>query len=280
MSARNKYTSLVMAVNLLVCITATAHNQKAPPNPRAILSESGIRYSRASSYQDSGVVKVYPADPMHPGELSSYPFRKVLFQDTTLVTFRTYFLRHHLKFRFEWESPYVPSSRTAVVWSDGGKIYQWVPDRISDKDRFILDNKAALKWAVDEALGSSGGAVFFIPSLLFKDVGYFSFADMMSVMTDLSLGNEEKVDGDTCYVIKGRMSGTPWMIWVSKESYLVRKTRTIYSGGPFHKNSAGRDKNTFIAEEIHSNIKLNAGILDSVFKYKPQLQANDLDLSK
>jgi hypothetical protein len=99
-------------------------------------------------------------------------------------------------------------------------------------------------------------------------------------MTQIERLREEEFDGEMCHVIKGNLSGVPWVIWVGKESYLLRKTRTLYSGDSFHEKVQKGIAKALIAEEIHRNIKINERIPEEVFKYKPRFRADDVDLTR
>lgn len=121
----------------------------------------------------------------------------------------------------------------------------------------------------------------FHPSLLMKDVSPFSFGDMISIMDRASLIREEQIDGEPCHVIKGDISGVPWVLWVGKESYLLRKTRTLYTSASFHETLERKGGvKTSVAEEVHRDIKVNGRIPEAIFRYRPQLRADDIDLTR
>lgn len=265
---------------LLFSLGNVAHAQPAAPSPRKILEEMIATYARVSSYQDSGAVRTLSGDPALIADSESSHFRGVSFRDNTLVSFKTYYARSG-KFRFEWRSPLLRVTRDAAVWSDGKQAYSWAPDITGAGKGFILNKESDLRGSVDEAQSWSGGAVFFVPSLLMKDVSPFSFGDMLGVMEGLSLLREEQIDGELCHVIKGDISGVPWVLWVGKESHLLRKTRTLYTSASFHEmlEKKGRSK-TSIAEEIHRDIKVNRRIPESIFRYRPRLRADDIDLTR
>jgi hypothetical protein len=103
---------------------------------------------------------------------------------------------------------------------------------------------------------------------------------MVTSMTELALLGDERMDGEDCRVIKGKIDGTPWVLWIGKKSYLLRKTRTLYTSSSFHEMvEKGRVK-TSVAEEVHHDIKVNEKIPTEVFKYQPHLLSNDVDLTR
>jgi outer membrane lipoprotein-sorting protein len=255
----------------LLCFCNVARSQTTTPDPQIILKKMIARYASLSSYQDSGVVRIVPGNPALATSLESPRFQVVSFQDDLLVSFKTYYASPRM-FRFEWKSSFLPTSREAVIWSDGEKAYSWTPDMYpKNGGGFTLESGGNLRFYLGEARGSSGGAVFPVPSLLMEDVDYLPFGRMINSMRGSLLVREEEFDGETCYVIKGNIYGTPWVLWVGRESQLLRKTRTSYSrGGSFHEKMEKGIRKTFMAEEIHRDIRINEEIPKEVFKYKPQ----------
>ncbi len=267
-------------MSLLLCLNGVAYSQSTSQDPKAILKEMVARYAGFSSYQDSGVVQTLPSESLLAASPARPRFINIASGGDTLVSFKTHYTRPG-RFRFEWRSPLLRASRDAAIWSDGKQAYSWTPDVTGIGKGFVLNSGPELRWYVDEAQRWSGGAVFFVPSLLMKDVSPFSFGDMLSIMEGLSLMREEQVDGESCHVIKGEISGVPWLLWVGKERYLLRKTRTLYTSASFHETleKKGRVK-TSVAEEIHRDIKVNEKIPEAVFRYRPQLRADDIDLTR
>jgi outer membrane lipoprotein-sorting protein len=277
MKCQSYYVAAVLS--FLLCFTDAAFSQSTPPNPKAILKEMVAGYAGFSSYQDTGVVQTLSGDSLLASGSERPRFINVHSGAETVVSFKTYFARPRM-FRFEWKGILLPASREAVVWSDGKKDYSWMPSRGSGDDSFMLYNGAKLRFYVDEAQGLSSGAIFFIPSLLIKEFDYMPFGAMINSMTELSLVKDEQVDGEACHVVSGKIYGTPWVLWVGKHSRLLRKTRTLYTSGSFHEMlEKGRVK-TYVAEEIHREIRINEKIPRETFKYKPQLRANDVDLTR
>lgn len=103
-----------------------------------------------------------------------------------------------------------------------------------------------------------------MPSLLLKKVIVAPFSGRLSRAKQASIVREESLDGETCYVIKADLSGVPWVLWVGKESHLLRKTRTLYSARSFHSPNK-HEGQSFIAEEIHTDIRINRGVPKSLF---------------
>lgn len=144
---------------------------------------------------------------------------------------------------------------------------------------FTLYNGADLASYLREARALSGSSIFAVPSLL-MGVDYLPFRGMIESMRGASLVREENLEGETCYVIKGNMFEVPWVLWVGKRSHLLRKTRTLYISGSFDVSVNKEMHKTMIVEETHRHIRINEGIPQRVFRFKPQLHAHDVDLTR
>jgi hypothetical protein len=249
---------------LLLCLCHVARGQAATPSPRAIIRGMVARYATASSYSDSGLVRRLPDDPSLLESVGGRGAPGAPARDDGFVTFKTYFARPRL-FRFEWEGRSAGASREAVVWSDGRRAYSWGPNIAGESDNFILVAGPNLRVYVQEAVRSSGGAAFTVASILMKGAYYDSFGVYLAAMTELSLLEGEVMDGEPCYVIKGKIYGNPWLLWVGKKSRLLRKTRTLYTRGSFHERASKGAGDTFIAEEFHRDITINGRLPRSLF---------------
>lgn len=107
-----------------------------------------------------------------------------------------------------------------------------------------------------------------------------SFGDLLSMATELALIKDEPFERNMCFVVKANISGAPWTLWIDKQNYLLRKTRTVYSYGSFDERVEKGVRHEFLAEEIHREIRINEPISKTVFKYRPQFQAHDIDLTR
>lgn len=273
---------LVLAAGL-VCLwpwpARPARAQAAAPAPRAIIRRMIDRYARASSYQDTGEVRLVAADPSSLGDAGGRDSAGRASREAPLVSFRTYFARPRM-FRFDWKGLSGNASREATTWSDGRRVYSWAPEPASSDGSFTLSREASLSSAMEGARGSSAGAAYNVTSLLMRGAGPDSFADYLGAMKELTLLGDEVLDGETCYVIRGKIFGHPWMLWVGKDSRLLRKTRTLYVRGSFHQMVETGAAETAVAEEVHRDIKIDAPLPREVFRYRPQLQSGDADLTR
>lgn len=252
-----------------ICPGNSAIAQNPTLSAQAILQRVMKTYANVSSYQDSGVVRLVPPDRL---SASNEPvLRNASLQSDSLVEFKTYYLWPN-RIRFEWKNSKEAAARLSVVWFDGKQAYLWMPTEPSTPI-FELTSTTELWFQFDRALSSSLGSVLFVPTLMLKNVT--DFADILRTARQVSIEGEDLIDGESCYRIKAELSGVPWLLWIGKESFLLRKSKTSYSAGRFDVPM----RESFIAEEIHTNICLNRRLPESLFRYRPLLGAQDLDMT-
>lgn len=255
----------------MLCGDIVARSQTPPADALVIIRRTVSRYENLSSYEDSGLVRLVPGDAAPAVNSNSG------FQENTLVSFRTHYVRPG-RFRFDWKSFSFKGPREATIWSDGRSSYSWRPSPGSQNGEFTY-GRASLLFFMEEARSSSAGAIYFVPSLLMRNMSYMPFADLLSLIKAPSVVGEEDSEGETCYVIMGKIEGDPWMFWIGKKTYLLRKIRTLYSFGSFHGKVQPGTGKILLAEEIHRNIRVNRRIPKETFQFKPLLRPNDLDLT-
>ena len=270
-----RYSASVL--NIVVCATAllfspdgdSARAQDTSPLARTILRKMVATYASLSSYQDSGVIRLVAADPLIAER--QQPIRTVAFGSDDLVSFKTYYSRPN-RFRFEWRDYSDGATRDSVIWKDGKREYGWMPLRRGDRSFELSDSELWLH--LDRARSSSMGSAFFITTLLLNNAVVHPFSDMLLHAERALVVRKELIDGEICHVVKAELSGSPWLLWIGKESSLLRKTRTVYFEGSFHEPEKGK---RFLAEEVHRDIRINHRIPVRVFRFKPHLLATDVD---
>ena len=260
-----------LIVASFVITSCAAVRAQTTPAPREIINDMLATYKTASSYQDTGEAIVAETDPK--------PVQGAPRAGETLVSYRTYFVQPKM-FRFDWKSSRT-RSREASIWSDGKKIYQWMPSVATRADTFDLSTREHLDMAIMDAERYSSGAVYPLISIFIKEANVVtSFADILDMATELAFLKEESVDGEACYVIKANLSGAPWTLWISKQRKLLRKNRTVYSYGSFDESVETGVRHEFVAEETRRDIKINEAIAKDVFNYRPTLRSGDFDLTR
>jgi Predicted periplasmic protein (DUF2092) len=258
----------VIFAGLLFSVGSTAA-QQGSENAQTVLRNMLAKYESMSSYEDSGVLRVVPNASDVLDRLRPAPRESTVSQP--LISFKTYFARSK-RFRFEWKNS--TSSRYSLIWFDEKNAYSWAAHTVLKRDRFLLERKADLDLLIQETIRPSAGMVFTVPSLLMKDLAPYTFGDMISSLKDLSVVKEETIDGERCYLIKGKVSNVPWLLWIGKRSYLLRKTRSFATTG-FHQQRSTRED--VIVEELRRDIKTNRRIPSAIFRYHPRLRPGDLD---
>jgi outer membrane lipoprotein-sorting protein len=264
----------IVASLVLSCFAVVYPQPK--PTAREIINAMVAKYKNLSSYQDAGDVVVASAQP-RIALVRNVSFQQPPRAGETLLSFRTYFHRPN-RFRFDWKPK--ESDRESSIWFDGHKVYQWWPSTTAGDKTFTLYRSKYLDITVDEAAGHSAGAVFPIISMLVAKASVVSFDDLLDMASTTTLTKEEPVEGLACFVIKTELSGAPWTLWIDKQRYLLRKTRTVYSYGSFHERLEKGIRREFVAEETRRDIKINEPISKDVFKYRPALRRGDSDLTR
>lgn len=271
-----RHSHFVLSLVLLfIFFGSLAKAQNAEPIAQTVLARMTATYATASSYQGSGVVRLVSGDSLIADRKSPF-LQNIALQSEMLISFKTHYLRPN-RLRFEWKISTQEVTRDSAFWFDGKRAYLWMPTE-PGSGTFELTSSLNFGVKLDQALSPSLGSVFTVPTLLLKKVTVLPFADVLSMAKQVSIVREESVDGETCYVIKANLSSVPWLLWVGKESYLLRKTRTLYSARSFHPSDKSV-RQSFIAEEVHTDIRINRGVPRSLFKYRPVLGPQDVDLT-
>jgi len=269
--------SLLCTGFFFIWFGASGKAQNAEPIAETILQRMTETYAGFSSYQDSGVVRRVPSD-LPIANFSEPSLQTVAMQAEELVSFRTYYSRRN-KLRFEWMNSKQKVSRQSVLWFDGRRAYLWKPAE-PDSGSFEFTSHRDFGLQLDDAISPSLGSAFFIPTLLVKgSATSHGFPDILSTATHVSIAREELIDGELCYVVKAELLDVPWLLWIGKKSFLLRKTRTLYSARVFDPSNR-IPRQAIMAEEIHTNIKINRGVPKGYFIFRPKLRPQDDDSTR
>ncbi|HEX2271541.1 MAG TPA: hypothetical protein VHH35_18495 [Pyrinomonadaceae bacterium] len=265
-------TCCVAAIIMLLPAFCRAQDKSHPPGARTILSRMLAVYNNAASYQDTGELRVLDDDP----SLLDVPHSPETEAKNRLsVSFSTYFVRQPTMFRFDWQNSWGKNSRRSAVWFDSKHAYSWDSDSALGGDRFLLNQEDSLSLLINQKTASSASTMLTVPGLLMTDLVPHTFADVVQDLTDVRIVREEPVEDAMCFLIRGRAGRTPWLLWIDKKAYYLRKMRSVFSVGSFHE----AQKSEYVAEEIRRHIEINKPITEKIFHYRPEFRRGDLDAS-
>ena len=246
MNGRNSKNALLMSGFLFLLAAGDGwHARSVSPSedrrtsPQSVLNQMYDQYAKAYSYQDTGEVKVSDTQSGTPRVLQT-------------ITFKTYFKRPQY-FRFEFvvsPTSFFKPEKYAVGF-DGKQGYLY-----SETEGYAKEESLGL--AIAGAAGISSGSANTISSLLIEGVG----GPILKVLNNITIGPDEEVYGQKCYVIKGEFpEGSVYQLWIGKGDYLLRRSRS----------SLTRDSAVQITEEDHEIIRLNEDVPLEIFDYKPSV---------
>jgi hypothetical protein len=268
-----KYEWIAAIIVCCACMASAVTARDDSKDARTILTEMLAKYEQAVSYQDVGTLRVFPRGR------SLLDDRRRSQNDRLRVSFKTLFLRPRM-FRFEWQNSSTKTSRDSVIWLDGEQSYSWAADNVVGEDRFVLERKRNFDSLIDDAIKPSGGMVLTIPGLLMATLRPYTFGDVVKDILEPKIIKEQLVDSEMCYVITGKVLNVPWLLWVGKKTFLLRKVRSFYSVGSFYERLKKGQSNQLVAEEVHHEIRINRRMPEKLFHYRPRIKARDKDLTR
>ncbi len=216
--------------------TAAAPAAQAADGP-SLLASMVRAYAALSSYEDSGTITRVDG--------SDSPYQ---------INFSTLYKSQSLfRFAFANPHPYLPLRHIVTQYQvgfDGAAAY-FVSTPFEKPSQSVPTQN--LSQALARATGISSGAAHNISRLLLRGISGLSIPDLVRAR----LLDDAKINGVECYAISARhpRSGYEWVLWIQKDTLLIRKLRTPI-GAPDGKFS----------EETHDNIRINQNIDDVRFK--------------
>lgn len=136
----------------------------------------------------------------------------------------------------------------SVVWNDGKQTYSYY-----SWDDPAVEKKEDIGLGVAGATGVSRGSAHTVPVLLMEEIGGFRLTEM----TNPSIVGEERFEGEDCYIVRGyHPQSFPIDMWISKQDFLLRKTKEPEENGSYE-------------VEIRRDVKLNGKIPPETFKFIP-----------
>ncbi len=187
----------------LLLLRAAAFAQET--TPRTILDKVTATYDALESYSATGTVQ---------SKLES---------NGTVMNVVTSFsikLKKPNLYQVTWEQKNLATAEViqqGALWSDGTQPYLY----FGAANVYTRMQSDAL--ARGAAAGPSDGAAFTIPALFF--LRSRQVTDPFSDLTELQLIGTEQVEGEACYVIRGKVSDTQQRtLWISQTTHLIRQS--------------------------------------------------------
>jgi hypothetical protein len=196
-----------------------------------VLQKAQEKYKSLSSYSATGksVAVMSPADPgaskksADTKDLNQRFIKPQIFTHTFTIK-----LARPDLYRVEWESQVTPALiQKGAVWSAGDGDFLFMGAGASQSRYARMTNQ---EMALASATGISGGVAHTIPSVFFPA----SSMNMLKVLAEPILHNEEKIDGEDCYTVAGKVNGREITFWIGKDSFLIRQRRHTIGGAMSH----------------------------------------------
>jgi outer membrane lipoprotein-sorting protein len=232
-------------------------------------------YSSAKTYQETGSVSLVKDINTFKGKAWEDVLLTEDIEKVENVTFSFQYQRPS-RLRFEWSDEQSKVKRPSVVWSNGESAYSWRTSYDENKDVFIWDKESSLKWAIDEETRGSMSVADILYNALNGSKEFYSFSEMKQAR----IVREELIGGHPCFVIIGYISRDPWVLWIDKENFVLRRYRMQIATGSFDESVRTGFMPATLGEVNHDNIQVDVGIPSSTFNFKPTLRKGDIDISK
>jgi len=218
------------------------------PAARQVLDQTIKAYANCKSYRDTGVA----TDVYHMKSGSTR---------TTERPFTTAFVRHD-RFRFEFndrnnviKDPLGDRLGRYIIWSDGKEVQTWWDVKPG------IEKPESLSFALGAAFGVSGGTSSTIANLLLPDQTSGGKLQLIKFPMGFTLGEEGQLGAHACYQITGAWGTLPMMVWIDKQSYLVRRIDTQM-----------QSDNNHVEETTTYDPIIDSDIADDLLKFDPPEQ--------
>lgn len=186
----------VFATSITVVGCGKQENGRSPTASK-ILRRMATTYADCRTYADSGAVTTI--------------FRSEEGESSEIKPFKTAMVRPD-QFRYEFSVDGNTRSQY-IVWQKGKIVRNWWAAR-------RLNSTDSLGMALAGATGVSSGSAHTIPALLMpQEVG----GRLLTEVENARRGEDRMCGDHQCFTIEGKYADDPIIIWIDKESYLVRR---------------------------------------------------------
>ncbi len=196
-------------------------NNKSDSQAVMIFEKMLAKYKEIKTFSAVGEVNsvMDMSDVNIPDNTSDKRFQEAMKNFKSTYSFTIKLGRPNL-YLVKWEQKLVSAfsiSSEGAVWNAGDGDYLLLLGQKSKPQNAEM--------ALASATGVSGGAAATIPSLFFN----MPWGNIKS-MQGLSQTGEEKIDGDDCYIISGKLANMKHKLWISKQTFLIRQKQHIFNG--------------------------------------------------
>ncbi len=161
------------------------------PAAQEVVNGMSNKFLGADSYQTSGVLTtVKNLEPYKKLTWSQALTQPTLLTEHSL-SFSFYFDRPN-KLRFDWLSVDHKVSRMSAIWSDGRKLFSWLPSSGETNGRFVWGKESSLEMLLQEADFRQSSSM---TSILFAQLTGDKRAFLFNEMKDSEIVREEEIDG-------------------------------------------------------------------------------------
>lgn len=178
------------------------------PSPVDILARSAERYATCRTYQDAGELVDVLVNGGRPWQ-----------RRTSRKPFQTAYVRpDRVLFEFK-ERTLGPESEWPhfALWSEDGAYREWSTFLAEETPRASRFETLERALASEELLYL--GSTARVPRLL----AGLDDASALAAFESLELAGEDDIDGHTCWRIAGRREGLPEVLWIDRETHLLRR---------------------------------------------------------
>jgi hypothetical protein len=195
-----------------------------------IVQKIAEQYESLSSYSASGttvsVMDMSKTDPKNMPGMAQLPadakdskaFQQAVSKPIRAEIEFTAMLGRPDFYRVEWENKAGPVGMKGAVWSIGEGDYL----SITAAKYMKMESR---EMALASATGVSGGVAGTLPGIFFKDS-----TSQLKLFKKAERGEDETVDGEDCYVLRGDAMGSQVNLWVTKDKFLIKQKQMVLGG--------------------------------------------------
>lgn len=207
----------------------------ASTNPQSlsaaeIVKKVAEQYESLTSYSATGsavsdmdmskadLTKMPGMDKLPAGARKSKEFQQAMSKPMRIESeFSARLGRPHF-YLVEWETKTGPAEMKGAVWSAGeGDFLSMTKTKYTKME--------SRQMALASATGISGGVAGTLPAIFFQDQ-----SSPLNFFKQAKRTEDETVDGEDCYVLNGDAMGMKVILWVTKDTFLIKQKQVVLGG--------------------------------------------------